>query len=582
MGLAGAQRRAPLADALRGRLRDPSFAVMRALASRTLLLSLPLALLPTSLAAQERGELGRQRPPLFHEAARHELGVLRVKFREGLRVRLVEGAPTDVESGAPLLDAALFGGTWRRAYDLPEATLDEWRTRASAYWGRPTVDHNLEFFYRFEPGDDHDALIGAFHQSEWVEYALPRPRAVELPSVAGALPPGNYEPQQDVLGSAPDGIGVVDVQGLPGGTGNGVNLVDLEYSFNGAHHDLPFVWTIVAGDDPFNDDNHGTAVLGQVLGVDNGYGVTGICPDAAGFFAACSSNDDGYDLEGALLTSVVLTSPGDVLLIEQQTDGPGSASDDYVPSEWNLPVYNAIQTAVGVGRVVVEAAGNGGWNLDDPIFSIGNGNHWPFLPQNDSGAILVGAGGPPDSGSDDLSRLSFSCYGSTVDLQGYGSMVTTTGYGGLYSAGGKNQWYTNGFNGTSSASPIVAGAAVLVQSIYKASGGIYMLPHDVRNILRATGTPQQSGTFPASQNIGPRPDLERAAAWARATWVDFAHFGLELATYSYPLNTFTEGVGFAGPGDTIYIKGGTTPWTGVIQQATTLNSHGGATLIGAP
>ena len=59
--------------------------------------------------------------------------------------------------------------------------------------------------------------------------------------------------------------------------------------------------------------------------------------------------------------------PGDTMLIEQQTDGPGPASGDYVPSEWGLPVYDAIRTTVLTGIIVVEAAGNGGWDLDDPI-----------------------------------------------------------------------------------------------------------------------------------------------------------------------------------------------------------------------
>jgi hypothetical protein len=182
--------------------------------------------------------------------------------------------------------------------------------------------------------------------------------------------------------------------------------------------------------------------------------------------------------------------------------------------EWDLPTYNRIVLAVGLGITVVEPAGNGSLSLDAPCFSIGNGGHWPFLPGNGSGAILVGAGAaPPAFGGTDVarSRLPFSNYGSAVHLQGWGERVTSTGWGVLYNLGGLNEFYTDSYGGTSSASPIVAGACALLQSVFKANnGGGTLIPAQIRQVLINTGTPQQAGVFPVSQHIGPLPNLSNA------------------------------------------------------------------------
>jgi hypothetical protein len=85
--------------------------------------------------------------------------------------------------------------------------------------------------------------------------------------------------------------------------------------------------------------------------------------------------------------------------------------------------------AVGRGVIVVEAAGNGAQDLDDPLYEIPNPGFpadWknPFRRANrDPGAILVGAGAPPPGThgrnmyGPDRSRLDFSNYGSTGSPQ---------------------------------------------------------------------------------------------------------------------------------------------------------------------
>src|SRR5205085_8506118 len=111
------------------------------------------------------------------------------------------------------------------------------------------------------------------------------------------------------------------------------------------------------------------------------------------------------------------------------------------------------------GVLVIEAAGNGAENLDHRAY------HGKLSRSGrDSGAIMVGAGAPARSGFVDRARLDFSNYGSRVDVQGWGRKVATLDYGDLQRCSGDDRHYTGEFSGTSSASPIVAGAAVLLES----------------------------------------------------------------------------------------------------------------------
>jgi hypothetical protein len=143
----------------------------------------------------------------------------------------------------------------------------------------------------------------------------------------------------------------------------------------------------------------------------------------------------------------------------------------------------------------------------------------PFNRANrDSGAIVVGAGAPPPGTHDrdhgpDRSRLDFSNWGAVVDAQGWGREVTTCGYGDLQGGTNEDEWYTDQFSGTSSASPIVVGALGCVQGIVRAQGKSPLTPSEARNLLRATGSPQQDAPGrPSTQRIGNRPDLRQMIA----------------------------------------------------------------------
>jgi hypothetical protein len=164
------------------------------------------------------------------------------------------------------------------------------------------------------------------------------------------------------------------------------------------------------------------------------------------------------NLPGAIATAGATLGPGDVLLVEQQAVGPHGGTF-YVPAEWDPAVYDAIRVVTQAGVIVVEAAGNGGENLDDAAFN-GRFDRSKF----DSDAIIVGAG------SQAHARSPFSSYGSRVDLQGWGCCVVTTGYGDLFGSS-RVTFYTRAFAGTSSASAMVAAAAGAVQGFARVSLG---------------------------------------------------------------------------------------------------------------
>jgi hypothetical protein len=174
--------------------------------------------------------------------------------------------------------------------------------------------------------------------------------------------------------------------------------------------------------------------------------------------------------------------------------------------------------------IVVEAAGNGAQNLDDPIYNTpapGFPAGWtnPFNRANrDSGAIIVGAGAPPPgthgrNHGPDRSRLDFSNFGASLDVQGWGREVTTCGYGDLQGGANEDLWYTDQFSGTSSASPIIVGTLGSLQGIVRARGAPVLTPARARQLLRTTGSTQQDAPGrPRTQRIGNRPNLRALVA----------------------------------------------------------------------
>jgi serine protease len=423
--------------------------------------------------------------------------IVHVKFRAGTAVYSPEAALPRY-----LRDSVAYMG---RLFSISEQKLKEIRVIGGSHSGQMVPDLNMWFQITLKPGTNPGNFIENLKHLASVETVEPAP----LPAPPPAVTP-NFTADQGYLNAAPGGIDARFSWTIPGGNGSAVKIFDVEYSWNQIHEDLSkangIPLLLNSGDsavDPFNNNNHGTAVLGEIIADNDTKGVTGISWGANVGLAPVKTANLGYNPANAIVLAVAAGSPGDVILIEQQA--PVCGLPDFGPSEWISSVFDAIQTAVANRFVVVEAAGNGNVNLDQAAC----GTTFDRTVR-DSGAIIVGAGRPPNSGAD-RQRESFSTYGSRVDLQGWGSGVTTTGYGLSYTnpddPTNPNFWYTSFFSGTSSASPIVTGAAADLQGIALSRFGTPLTAFQIRELLVQTGSPQLGDT---AAHIGPRPNLREA------------------------------------------------------------------------
>lgn len=315
----------------------------------------------------------------------------------------------------------------------------------------------------------------------------------------------DYEALQTYLQDSPVGVGAISAWEIPGGSGKNVRVIDIETCFEENHEDFktPF-W--VGGNPACGSTNHGTAVWGEIAAKRDGKGVTGIAHDAEfgiyGFIEGDLADvNDAYvlNINKGIQGATEVLETGDVLVIEQQMVGPELSK--YTAVEYWPHIFDQLKAATAKGIICVEAAGNGSSNFDDPSYD------GAFdLSVRDSGCIMVGA-----VDSQTKERLSFSNFGTRLDAAGYGRGVVTTGYGHLFNQG-PTRLYTDRFSGTSSATPIVAGAIAVVSSIAKEKGKT-VSPRRLRNALRATGVKQ--GRSGIEKRVGNFPDIKAIRRYLR-------------------------------------------------------------------
>lgn len=325
----------------------------------------------------------------------------------------------------------------------------------------------------------------------------------EVQSSSVALNPNNNPrfKKQGYLEAAPYGINAPFAWGIQGGNGNGITFVDMEYGWLLNHEDLLHQnIELMSGRNIDQHVGHGTSVLGIVSSEDNEVGNIGIAPKAKAKVISQIRDNGQYNTADAILSAVNQLEAGDVLLLEAQASFDGYG-DKYLPVEVQPDIFDAIRAGTDKGIVIIEAGANG-WNDLDQFKDrkgkqVLNRNSKDF---KDSGAIMVGAG----SSSFPHERMWFSNYGSRIDVYGWGENVDTTTAEQSRSA---VNLYTSSFSGTSSASPIIAGAATLVQSIAKENLGQPYRPSELRAILsnQSTGTKSKD---PYADKIGVLPDLK--------------------------------------------------------------------------
>ncbi|CAM4230860.1 hypothetical protein COF82_00040 [Bacillus wiedmannii] len=352
-----------------------------------------------------------------------------------------------------------------------------------------------------------ELLLKKFETSPLVEEAyiqekqILTPPEIQLPNLSVNPYDDPRFKNQGYLEAAPKGINASHAWSIKGGDGKDTTFVDMEYGWLLNHEDLVNKnIKLMSGQNISQHRAHGTSVLGIVSSEDNQIGNIGIAPKANVKVISQIRDNGIYNTADAILSAVHNLQAGDILLLEAQASYDGYG-DKYLPVEVHPDIFDAIRVGADKGIIIIEAGANGSNDLDN--FKDRNGKK--ILNRNspdfkDSGAIMVGAG----SSTVPHKRLWFSNYGSRLDVYGWGENVDTTSANPSQNT---TNLYTSTFSGTSSASPIIAGAATSIQGIAKEHRGSPYTPAELRNILSNpnTGTKSQD---PWNDRIGVLPDLK--------------------------------------------------------------------------
>ncbi len=471
--------------------------------------------------------LAAQAPVAEHYADRIQLKLVDAARPVWTADGLVSRSGHDLRRVAALLDVA---ASVEPLIDIPPASLDAWHARANdaARPGERIAHLGSWFRVHVRSEANGAALIAALRERPSVEVACFEP----IPRLPGGtdIPPTtpDFRSRQNYADAPPSGIGSARGRVVVGGRGRGVQIVDMEQSWINDHEDIckltasAHIGTVRTG------GNHGTAVCGEMVGDRNGYGVTGLS-DAASL--RVSSWDNG-GVANAIAAGINASTAGDIVLLEVHYN----TSLGYVPAEYYQSNFDVIRTGTAMGVHIVEAAGNGGNDLDDT-----NRFQRRFdLTFRDSGAIMVGA-----TSAGTTNRAGFSNHGARITANGWGTQVTSTGYGNIFNPNDARQRYTGSFSGTSSASPIVTGAVAQLVGAVRFQDDRTLTIDEVRQSLRSYGTP-------CNGKIQNRPDVgAMLAAWGLPD-------GLDLAAEATPIGTDAVLAIRGAPGHWAYVLGSDT------------------------
>ena len=341
-----------------------------------------------------------------------------------------------------------------------------------------------------------------------------------------------------------------------------VPFADVEYDWNTSHEAFgsqpPSLrtakgWSTAEGDwvadrsnrttpsfSPKDYWSHGTAAVGTAVGHKGRY--RGIAPKAETFLSpvipptppgryaqifAPIGAAIGHAVAELCLDQFGPRVRGGVLLVELQTQRDGLGP--YRPCEFEPAIWDAIRVACSNGITVIEPAGNGGINLATAVGGAAPGFHgWP----NDSNALMVGAAIPRTR-----VRWLKSAYGPRVDCFGWSGKVVASACDDLAPVQDPpapeptprdNTGYYDDFSGTSAASAMIAGAAIVVQQFAKTNLGGQLPPRLLRALLSSPSLgveavfghrPGQVGVMPslrALRELSPNRLLEALGdAWIR-------------------------------------------------------------------
>ncbi|MCP4397397.1 MAG: S8 family serine peptidase [bacterium] len=196
--------------------------------------------------------------------------------------------------------------------------------------------------------------------------------------------------------------------------------------------------------DPMDDNGHGTHVAGVAGGIaNNGRGIAGVCRDCT-ILAVKVVTADGAGSNSWIANGIANAVNLGARVLNLSLGGLDNSNT----------IRIAVEQAYKQGAIIIAASGNDGSGV-------------PMYPAALSETISVGATGRYGD------KTSFSNYGNTLELAAPGESIYGTVPGNRYEA----------WNGTSMASPHVAGAAALLLSRNPALSNT-----QVRQLLASTAT----------------------------------------------------------------------------------------------
>jgi subtilisin family serine protease len=287
------------------------------------------------------------------------------------------------------------------------------------------------------------AILRSFEPDGLVELADSGSRIIAAPSLP-SLPSGldGTEPQSiavnDPLASQQWALGdlrLYDAWAWSQGSDT-VKVAVIDTGLYRSHEDFAGAqilagWDFVSKTTVIADrQGHGTMTAGVIAATpDNAKGIAGVCFDVTLVpyqVFQYEGADAGYAYDSDIIDAIRMAADSGCRVINLSLGGP----------TYNTAVNSAVQYAIGKGCLVIAAAGN-------------SSNSTLQYPASYPGVVSVAA---HDSTG---SRSSFSTYNSLVDVSAPGSAVEVPNKSGGYELA----------NGTSFASPYVAGVAALAAAL---------------------------------------------------------------------------------------------------------------------
>ena len=253
--------------------------------------------------------------------------------------------------------------------------------------------------------------------------------------------------------------------------------------------------------DPADDHGHGTHVAG-IIGArgNNGVGVTGVMGTRVKLMGVKVLSAAGSGGEAGIANGIRFAADNGAHVINLSLGGPGQST----------AVRDALVYALERQVTIIIAAGNANTEITDANFTM------PAGYAKDYPGILAVASVDAVNGT----RSSFSNFSPTY------VWIAAPGSGGIRSTYIAPNNYAD-LQGTSMASPVVAGAAALVVGAFRANGVARPRPVDVTALLTDSARPV-SGLVSAVRN-GATLDIERLGRQFYSRHVMFGDGGSEVS-----------------------------------------------------